>query len=390
MVRRCRAGSNASANESSERHRGKRSGAPPKVKAIMGKPRQRQQKSLQHDIMLATGDGECPVKKEFVRRFRAGVQSVGESMTRLVRLLMIIAPALLLTVTGVFAALQPVTSGDTTQGWTEENRVAWYTASQGSRLIPREWLDNLEQPDGTGMFLDPAHIKTFRYLPNPATGWKDDECPFDLSLPLGFTVDCQSDKGLSGRLRWKAAQSDREAWVGMNCAACHTAEMTFKGTTFRADGGPALANFQSLIATLNLALHNTLSDADKFERFAQQGPRNKAPPDDRDALKAAMTKWTDWNDKLAALNDPNYRDPAARIPRYGFGRLDAIGHIYNKIALLATPNSISHQVANSVGRTDQLSVPLECAATRSRGMEWDRRELRCRRRALWRAWPQHR
>ena len=42
----------------------------------------------------------------------------------------------------------------------------------------------------------------------------------------------------------------------------------------------------------------------------------------------------------------NQDDPAQRIPAYGFGRLDAIGHIYNKVALLATPNSISHQIAN--------------------------------------------
>jgi len=271
-------------------------------------------------------------------------------MARFLRLLQMAVPALLVTVAAACAALQPAAPGDAPQGWTAENRVAWYTVSQGSRLIPREWLDNLEQPAGTpsvgtGLFLDTAFFKKYRYLPNPAGGWKDDECPFDASLPLGFTVDCQSDKNLSGQLRWKASQTDKEAWVGMNCSACHTAEMTYKGTTFRADGGPSLADFQSLVEDLNLAMHDTVSDAARFERFALK-VLAKAPPADRDALRAAVNKWIAWNDMLAKLNDPNNNDPAARIPAYGFGRLDAIGHIYNKISLLATPNSILRQTPN--------------------------------------------
>jgi hypothetical protein len=268
-------------------------------------------------------------------------------MSGFVRLLPIAVSALLLTVTAARAAPQSATAGDTTQGWTDKQRVAWYTASQGSRLIPREWLDALEQPDNTGMFLDPAFIQKFRYLPNPAANFNSPNatCPFDKSLPLGFTVDCQSDKKFSGQLRWKAGQSDREPWVGMNCSACHTAEMTYKGTTFRADGGPALADFQSFVDSLNLAVNNTVDDPDKFERFARK-VLVKGPPADRAALKQAVNKWIAWNDKLASLNDPNRDNPTARVLSYGFGRLDAIGHIFNKISLLATPDGIAHQMAN--------------------------------------------
>jgi hypothetical protein len=267
-------------------------------------------------------------------------------MLGFVRLLPIAVSALLLTVTTTRA--QSATAGDTTQGWTEKQRIAWYTASQGSRLIPREWLDALEQPDNTGMFLDPTYIRTFRYLPNPAANFDSPNaaCPFDKSLPLGFTVDCQSDKNLSGRLQWKAGQADREPWVGMNCSACHTAEMTYQGMTFRADGGPSLADFQSFIESLNLAVNNTVDDPDKFERFARK-VLVKGLPADRTKLKDAVNKWIAWNDKLALLNDPNRDNPAARILRYGFGRLDAIGHIFNKTSLLATPGGIAHQMANA-------------------------------------------
>ena len=270
-------------------------------------------------------------------------------MSRIVRLASIAAAAFVLMVTASCAAPDPAPSADATQGWSAGARVAWYTTSQGSRLIPQAWLDNLEQPDGTGMFLDPAYINTFRYLPNAAGNWTspDKSCPFDKSLPLGFTVDCQSDKGLTGtQLRWKSAQSDKEPWVGMNCSACHTTQMTYKGTTFRADGGPALADFQLFIDKLSLAMHETEPQGPKFDRFASKVLGAQASQADRNALRVAVAKWNDWNDKLNTLNDPNQGDPAHEIPAYGFGRLDAIGHIYNKVSLLATPASIAHQQAN--------------------------------------------
>src|SRR5580698_6452711 len=119
------------------------------------------------------------------------------------------------------------------QGWSSAETNAWYTVSQGSRLIPQAWFDALEQPDSQAPFLDPAYIEGFRYLPHPAGAPSlDPSCPTDPALPLGFVVDCQSDASLSiTKLRWKTGQSDREPWVGMNCSACHTAELAYQGKT---------------------------------------------------------------------------------------------------------------------------------------------------------------
>ncbi len=60
---------------------------------------------------------------------------------------------------------------------------------------------------------------------------------------------------------------------------------------------------------------------------------------DKAMLAAALARLNDWNDKLAQLNDPT-------VLHYGFGRLDAVGHILNKVSLLATPDTIDHQTAN--------------------------------------------
>lgn len=53
------------------------------------------------------------------------------------------------------------------QGWSDQQKANWYTISQGSRLLPLDWLLALEQPgDNQKKFLDPEYIKSFRYLPD--------------------------------------------------------------------------------------------------------------------------------------------------------------------------------------------------------------------------------
>ena len=232
----------------------------------------------------------------------------------------------------------------TPQGWSAGERMAWYTDSQGSRLIPKAWLLALEQADTPSPFLDANNIASFRYLPLPSGNWvsadPDPGCAIDPRLPLGFTSDCQKDDNFSQtKLRWRTGQSDHEPWVGMNCSACHTNEIDYKGSKILVDGAPTLADFQALTDTLQKALKATLKQPDKFTRFAQAvlGPNPSAT--DTSLLRTAVTSLYSWNDRLARLNNANGL-------QYGFGRLDAIGHIYNKVALAATPAPGTPQIAN--------------------------------------------
>lgn len=205
------------------------------------------------------------------------------------------------------------------QGWSAAQRATWYTLSQGSRLIPLDWLRALEQPDSDARFLDPAHIEKFRYLP----GGADDPA----GLPLGFAVDVQSDRRFSGvtKLRWKSPQSDREPWVGLNCAACHTAELVYQGQRLRIDGGPTLADFQGFFVSFNRALIATRDDPAKFARFAAAALREANTPANRGLLKSALGTLVDWQLRVEQANET----PLA----YGFARLDAFGHIFNKVLL---------------------------------------------------------
>lgn len=207
---------------------------------------------------------------------------------------------------------------DLDQNWSEQDENNWYDAPQGSRLIPLSWLQALEQPDGTGGFLADDHIAKFRYIPRPG------------KLPIGFAIDATDDRSLSvTRLRWKSGQSSREAWVGFNCATCHTGEITFKGEHMLVQGGAALADFQSFTETLNRSLIATRDHEDKFQRFANGVLRGKNTRANRTLLKAALAQLIDWQIKVERMN--------ATDLRYGYGRLDAFGQIFNKVVLVANP-----------------------------------------------------
>jgi hypothetical protein len=64
-------------------------------------------------------------------------------------------------------------------------------------------------------------------------------------LPVGFAKDA----------------GDERAWLGFNCAACHTTEIHYKGVGYRIDGGPAMGDIRGLLLTLTEALKATRDDA---------------------------------------------------------------------------------------------------------------------------------
>jgi hypothetical protein len=217
----------------------------------------------------------------------------------------------------------------TGQGWSEEEQAKWYAATQGSRLIPLDWLNALEQAGNTELFLARGNIERFRLLSRPSS-----------ALPVGFAVDDNDDTNLNvSKLQWFVGQGSTEKWVGLNCAACHTGEISYSGKQLRIDGGPSLFDFQLFVEELDQALHavrdsaagTTPDQQAKWRRFSKAvlGPRPDRPDSDNDLnrgkLLAALDKLIAWEDRVETMN----RTPL----RYGYGRVDAFGHIFNKTAL---------------------------------------------------------
>ena len=209
-------------------------------------------------------------------------------------------------------------------GWTDAGRTKWFEATLGSRLMPLDWYNALEQPDNMRPFREDAHLESFRFLTRPG---KDGPL-----LPAGFAIDEQDDRGFSfSKLRWYRDQPSDAKWVGLNCSACHTGQIAYQGKLHVIDGGPSLLDFQSFIEAVDHALVATRDDPAKFDRFARKVLKQD-DPENRTMLREALGALTDWQRAIERMN--NGGDGPAPI-RYGFARLDAFGHIFNKVALLA-------------------------------------------------------
>src|SRR6266478_8878070 len=68
------------------------------------------------------------------------------------------------------------------QGWTAEDRQAFYTTSQGSHMIPYPWYKALRRLDADEPF-SADQLQRYGYLPNDRSA-KNPE-----ALPVGFVID---------------------------------------------------------------------------------------------------------------------------------------------------------------------------------------------------------
>ena len=241
------------------------------------------------------------------------------------------------------------------QDWSPQQREAWYFATQGSRLMPRAWFDALERADADQPFGDIDYLSRFGFLPPPDGS--------DRILPIGFANDRQPDADfrVTG-LRWYEGQRAEgeavEPWLGLNCAACHTARMRHDGVDYTIDGGPSLVDFQGFIEDLDAALRATRADADKWDRFAGAVLADRDTPANRDLLAASFDKLLAWQDLTAQMNDTDLR--------YGPGRLDAVGHILNKILMFNGAAAGDGNPANA-----PVSYPFLWGIAKQERVQWN-------------------
>ena len=209
---------------------------------------------------------------------------------------MVLSVVLSPTNAGAEATLAAVTYTDQGSSWTGRDRTDFYCTDQGSQLMQLVWLRALERPNGA-LFLQ-NQLGEYGYL-------SGDVCGTD--LPVGFTT----------------SRSGGKEWVGMTCAACHTREITNGGLTYRIDGGPALVEFQILLADIDGAVAAMLTDPASFSRFAARVLKSPTPVQSA----ALQTNVQYWHGRFHALMD---RALPRTVP-WGLGRLDAVGMIFNRL-----------------------------------------------------------
>ena len=100
---------------------------------------------------------------------------------------------------------------------TDQERMTYYRLSEGSENFPLSWMRALISVNTQKPFMDNmARFGLIEDLEHPE------------NLPLGITVDQTRDTNYLKNF----------LMVGVNCAACHTAEFKYKGSRFVVDGAP--------------------------------------------------------------------------------------------------------------------------------------------------------
>jgi hypothetical protein len=213
--------------------------------------------------------------------------------------------------------------------WTDDERQMFYHSSQGSQVMPNSWFLALEQPDNKDLFISNDNMSRFRFLPDP------NPLHNPSLLPIGFALD--DPDPVTGEVN-----------LGLSCALCHTAMVTYKGMGVLVDGAPGRFNFDIFLERLVLAVGVTAApeivraafDPNKFERFARRVLAEKYNPKAKEDLRWKVRAW--FNEKVnlqrQELSSNAFHNQKATTS--GFGRLDALGTGGNTVYRKLTPDNL--------------------------------------------------
>ena len=208
-----------------------------------------------------------------------------------------------LTLLAVLASAGPaIAATEVPQGWSPEERAQWWNGPQGSLIMPYDWFLRLARADAPGLFAAPDHLAGYGFLPSSPGELNPD------SLPIGLSRETARNEA---------------PYVGMTCAACHTAVLGYKGKSVLIEGAGSMLDTLGFDRDLSVALVATASDDAQFAAFAG---RLGTPEGDRDALRTRLRAVSASRAAFTAMNKPPHD--------HGPGRADALGVIMN--ALTAT------------------------------------------------------
>ena len=168
-----------------------------------------------------------PVRKRWLRR-----AVVGALLTLVV---LFVAAVLALDVFGVGTPVmfdpQPVSKvvslpQNWSDGWAPGQRQWFYHATQGTTIMPYEWLISLERPElkvlrTPDLFITPDFMSRFGFLPGEA----DPRLNPGGKLPIGFAITPKFNDPIAN-LPYNDHPYNA---VGLTCAACHTGRLTVAG-----------------------------------------------------------------------------------------------------------------------------------------------------------------
>ncbi len=187
------------------------------------------------------------------------------------------------------------------QGWSPAQEQAYYYTSQGTVILPAAELAALDDASGHA-FMSPGHMARLGFINDDHSSARN---PY--RWPIGFAVD-------------EGKKAGGIPTAGLTCAACHTANLTYRGTQMRIDGGQANIDLDRFKKELNDAILATGSDSSKRAAFEARAVRYGFP-----SARIA----SDFNARYHAVaaGAGNRAWTARSATLAGFGRNDALAVI---------------------------------------------------------------
>lgn len=193
------------------------------------------------------------------------------------------------------------------QNWSKAESLWFYNTTQGSDLLPYDFFMSLEKADAEELFRSNENMNRYRYLIQKATTSNPD------ALPVGMVADFYKNK----------------KYLGFTCAACHTSQVNYKGTGIRIDGDQTMADMQTFMDDLSKALSAVSKDGPKQQRFVDAVLKRGSYANKQDVLNDILV----FSIRIGIDNLSNQGTKPEEQSKYGYGRLDAIGRIYNRVLI---------------------------------------------------------
>lgn len=220
------------------------------------------------------------------------------------------------------------------QNWSPDERFWFHHVSQGTSTlpVPYSWFLALEQPELSslstpGLLSDSEYLRRYGFIPSPKqagndVGSQDKRLTFygnPDGLPVGFSKLPASPDPVTGEM-----QPDH---IGFTCAACHTGQIEYRGTSLRIDGAPAITDLGKFRNAVALALAQTDAVPGRFGRFAKRVLGEAYTAEHATQLQGKLKTLLAKIQQLKTITDT----VADQNVEEGFARLDAINRIGTQV-----------------------------------------------------------
>ena len=212
------------------------------------------------------------------------------------------------------------------QGWDASVAARFHRQSQGTKIMPLEWLMVLEQPVFTpfpvGRFAARDYLARYGFIYE-----NDQPLPGEPDLPIGWAIE----EKYVAKYDVPPVETPTKM-VGLSCAACHSNRIDIASRDGRVkgiliEGGSAMIDLGSFEQAVGKALLYTSMMPMRWARFARNVLGADLPDDSprKEKLRSDLNAATKVVTKLAA-EEMKYGKLLG-----GFSRTDALARIGNRV-----------------------------------------------------------